>query len=207
MQSGSYYDRESAQHIDGSLIFKTREDRESEAFVAREISEAWKCELLSFGDLCPIDWYAVRDGRFVGVIELKTRSHARNRYPTTFLNMRKWLALTMAEQWTGAPAILAVRFTDGVYWAPISRLKAPLTVRVGGCTHIVKSRSDVEPQVEVPIEALRPLRKETDAEISRRQAEEGIPEQPLGGVRNDEQARLYEGQPGDGGGARGGSEA
>lgn len=41
------------------------------------------------------------------------------------------------------------------------------------------------------------IRREANAEVPGREAEEGVPGQPLSGVRDDEQARGDEGQQGD----------
>ena len=146
----SYYDRTEATHLDGSPIFATRGDEDSERQVASVLEQAWGVELHRFGKLCAIDWWALRSGRLAGVLELKTRSHASTKYPTVYLNVRKWLALTLAANGLGCPAIYVVRFEDGIFWTPVNEIDAS-QVTIGGCVRQVKSRSDVEPVIEVPI--------------------------------------------------------
>lgn len=146
----SYYDRELAAHLDGTPIFATAEDRKSEEHVARLLEGRWQCELRPFGQLCVIDWYALRHERMVGVLELKTRSHASDTYETVFLNFRKWIALQMAANGAGVPGVFVVRFTDGIRWIPTNKINAS-KIRMGGCSKRVKSDSDVEPVIEIPV--------------------------------------------------------
>jgi hypothetical protein len=149
-----YYAREAEPVGDGTLSFATLQDERNEADAARLLEAHWKCELHLFGKLSPIDWYATRHGRIVAVAELKTRTHPSGRFPTVFLNVRKWLALSLAETGLGVPALFAVSFTDGVFYVRNAEVDAS-QVRIGGCSRVVKSSSDVEPVIEVPLELMR----------------------------------------------------
>jgi hypothetical protein len=154
--AASYYERLAVPHLDGSPIFKSPNDERSETEVSALVERAWRCTLGSFGRLSAIDWYATRDGRLVGLIELKSRAHASGRYETVFLNVRKWLALSLASAGLGVPALFIVRFTDGVRYIPLSEIDAR-RITVGGLRSIVKSRNDVEPIIEVEVKAMRAL--------------------------------------------------
>src|SRR6188472_4237947 len=112
--TATYYDRQTATHIDGSPIFATQQDKSAEDAVAAIAEGVWGCQIRRFGALSPVDWFATRDGRVVGVLEVKSRSHAAAKYETVFLNVRKWLALTLASVGMGVPALYLVQFTDGV---------------------------------------------------------------------------------------------
>lgn len=150
----SYYDRAPAQHLDGTPIFKTAADESSEQHVAQLIESRWGCALHSFGRLSPVDWYAERDGRLVGLLELKTRSHKIGTYPTVFLNVRKYLALQLGAVGLGVPALFVVRWTDALRWVEVASVDASSST-IGGCLRVVKSRNDVEPVIEVPVGAMR----------------------------------------------------
>lgn len=152
----SYYERCTTTNVDGTPIFKTDEDERSEAEVAAIASEVWNCQFHAFGRLSPVDWWVERDGRLVAVAELKTRTHDHRRYPTVFLNLRKWSALTMMSAGTGRPAFFVVRFTDGIYWVNVAQIDASKVI-IGGCKKFVKARSDIEPVIEVPVAQLTPL--------------------------------------------------
>ena len=93
----------------------------------------------------------------VGCGELKTRSHSSSQYRTVFLNVRKWLALLMAENGLGVPSVFVVRFTDCVKWIKIADIDGT-KIRIGGCKQIVKSRNDIEPVIEVPVRSMLPLK-------------------------------------------------
>jgi hypothetical protein len=157
----SYYDRQIATHVDGTPIFKAREDEQSERTVAEQLESAWRCQCRSFGRLSPVDWFFVQDGRLVGIGELKTRSHASSKYATVFLNVRKWLALSLAAHGLGVPAVFVVRFTDQIKWISLADIDARLCM-IGGCSRTVKSRNDIEPIIEVPIDQMRALTPGTE---------------------------------------------
>jgi hypothetical protein len=152
----SYYKRTEAAHVDGTPVFQTEADRAAERIVADSIEAAWRCRLSWFGCLAAIDWYAERDGRVVGVLELKSRSHESSQFPTVFLNVRKWLSLQLAAIGLCCPAIFVVKFTDGIRWIPVRDIEAG-QARVMGCVRMVKSASDHEPVIDVPIAAMKRL--------------------------------------------------
>lgn len=156
MGNGNYYDRQAATHVDGTPMFLSEHDEQSEAHVASLLELAWSCRCRSFGRLSPVDWYFERDERLIGVGELKSRSHGSDTYPTVFLNVRKWLALLLCANGLGVPAIFVVRFDDCVRWIPVSEIDAT-GVRISGCRSIVKSRNDIEPVIEVKVSQMKEL--------------------------------------------------
>lgn len=151
-----YYARKSSTFVDGSEIFKSAEDEASESEIASILEKTWKCECRGFGKLAPLDWFFVRNGRLVGIGELKTRSHKSDKYTTVFLNSRKWLALLFGSIGLGVPAVFVVRFEDCVMWINASEIDST-RLRIGGCKQIVKSRNDVEPVIEVVIKEMTRL--------------------------------------------------
>lgn len=152
----SYYDRTASVHLDGTKIFQSEDDRRNEREVASAVEKAWRCRVVSFGALSPVDWFAERDGRLVSILELKSRTHPHDKYPTVFLNVRKWLALSLGAVGLGCPALFVVRFADGVYWVRLSDVDAGRN-KVGGCSRFVKNANDVEPVIDVPVSSLRAL--------------------------------------------------
>ena len=155
----SYYDRGEIDHLDGTKIFQTAADRDNEATVATIIEGKWNCNIRRFGVLSPIDWFAERNGRLVGVLEVKSRTHPSDKFPTVFLNVRKWLALRLASIGLGCPALFVVRFTDCVRWVAINDVDGTQNT-IGGCSRIVKGISDIEPVIEVDIATMQILATE-----------------------------------------------
>lgn len=150
----SYYARGKILHLDGTSVFQNESDRRNEEEIAALLSRQWRCLIRPFGALCSVDWFAERDGRLVGVLELKSRGHESGKYPTVFLNVRKWLALSLATVGLGCPAIYVVRFSDGVYWCRVAEIDARVT-RMGGCSTIVKSHNDIEPIIVVQLAMMK----------------------------------------------------
>lgn len=153
----SYYQRNPTL-VNGIPLFSNATDLRNEQEVAAELGKAWGCEIKPFGPLCPIDFYALRNGLMVGLLELKSRTHDSSKYPTVFLNVRKWLALRLAETGLGVPAIFVVRFTDGIFYIPVNDVPTQ-KITIGGTKHLVKSFTDIEPVIEVPVGVLRRIQK------------------------------------------------
>lgn len=141
--------REKIVHLDGSHVFQNDDDRAAEESVAAIVSRAWRCEIHHFGALSPIDWYATRYGRIVGLLELKSRSHDIAKYPTVFFTARKWLALQLGVVGFAVPGIFVVRFTDALMWVPLAVIDAR-SLRLSGSP----AR---EPIIDVPTSSLRTL--------------------------------------------------
>lgn len=151
-------DRSNIVHLDGTRIFQTAEDLRGQSEVADAISAAWNCELHSFGALAPIDWYALRYGRMVGVLELKGRDYGFDQYPTIFISVRKWLALTLAATALGTPAIFVAKFSDGIWWVPLADIDTSHITITGWSKP--RARNDTEPLIRIPTSQLRPLKGE-----------------------------------------------
>lgn len=149
-----YAERPLSTHTDGSPLHQIASDLKNEEHVAAVLGVAWDCELHRFGVLAPIDFYATRHGRMTGVVEIKCRSHASDAYSTVFLNVRKWLALGLAQTGIGVPAIFAVEFTDSLRFIPWSDVDAS-QVSIAGCARRVKSDADIEPIIGVPVKQMK----------------------------------------------------
>jgi hypothetical protein len=153
----NYYDR-TATMVNGAPFFSNSLDARNETETARQLEKAWRCEIRPFGQLCPIDFYALRNSALVGLLELKSRTHESTKYPTIWLNLRKWLALTMGETGLGVPALFVVKFLDGLYYIPVNEVPTN-QIKIGGTKHIVKSHTDIEPVIEIPVERLIKVEK------------------------------------------------
>ena len=152
----SYYDR-AGTVVDGRPAFANAEDKANEEATRQAIEAAWGAELKRYGGhFDAIDWYAVKGGKIAAHVEMKARSHDASKYPTVFLNFRKWHALLMAWQYTGKPSLFVVRFQDSIRWIDVSRVDAR-RIRMGGCARIVKAKSDIEPVIEIPIAEMKVL--------------------------------------------------
>lgn len=151
-----YYDRQGSEGPDGLPVFAADRDKSNESEVAQMIGAAWGCEVRPYGMLSPVDWYAIRDGHVVANLELKSRTHDSQKYPTVMLNIRKWLALGLIQIGMGCPSIYVARLTDGVWWIRYDDIPTH-DMRIGGASRIVKSKTDIEPIFYIPIASMRKL--------------------------------------------------
>lgn len=140
------------RHTDGTRILYAVTDTTAEEATRQQLETAWRCTLHPFGPLCAIDWYATRHGRLAAVLELKIRSHTRVTYPTLYLSVRKWLALTLASNGLGCPAFFVARFLDGIGYVRIGDVDASRHV-IGGRER-QRTAYDTEPLIEVPVSQL-----------------------------------------------------
>jgi hypothetical protein len=155
----NYYQRQASVNSDGSPIFENAGDDFNERRVKARLEETWKCSLHRYPRLHAVDWYAERDQRVVGHVELKFRHHSVDVYPTVFLNFRKYASLLMLEIATGIPSTFVVAYSDGVVkWIRASEVPVN-DLRMAGTARIVKSSSDREPIFFIPIDAMTDLEK------------------------------------------------
>ncbi len=159
-----YYHRASTRTPSGSPRFANAADRKSEQETALLLGHLWNCEIKSFGLLSPVDFFAVRDGLLVGVLELKTRSHASTAFSTVFLNLRKWGSLMLYHFGLGCPALYVIRFTDEYRWISITEVDASKWT-IGGTKTIVKSHTDIEPVILVPVAQMHSLSSPRDIDL------------------------------------------
>lgn len=162
--SSNHYQRTSTRAPNGLLRFATPQDRQSEQETALLLGRLWNCEIKSFGLLSPVDFFAVREGLLIGVLELKTRTHASTTFNTVFLNLRKWGSLMLYHFGLGCPALYVIRFTDGYRWISITEVDASKWT-IGGTKTIVKSHTDIEPVILVPVDQMHPIFTPRDADF------------------------------------------
>lgn len=145
-----YYNRNGGVNSDGTLTYGDDRDRSNEAEVASLLEQKWGCTLREFGPLCPVDRYAIQHNRLRALIEIKCRSHDSLKYPTVFLNVRKWITMTAAAAGLKVKPFFVVRFADRTGFVNLWNVDAS-KVRMGGCAEVVKSQTDIEPVIEIPL--------------------------------------------------------
>jgi hypothetical protein len=153
----SYYQREVTVHTDGSPVFEKPVDDLNERRVKARLEAAWNCTLHRYPRLHGVDWYAERDARLTAHVELKTRQHDADAFDTVMLNMRKYLTLFMAEVGTGVPSVFVIAYACGtIKWVRVSHIDAT-HARIGGTKQLVKSSSDREPILFLPVNTFNDL--------------------------------------------------
>jgi hypothetical protein len=140
-------------HIDGTRIFQSPADRAAEREVADLLAWRWNCEIIHFGALATIGWFAQRDGRVVALIELKFRDHDPNRFETVYLAWRKWEGLTRGGMALAALPLFVVKFNDGVRWVNCWSVDPRIHIIGGPKRRTVESER--EPLILVPVTDMR----------------------------------------------------
>jgi hypothetical protein len=153
----TYYARNISTNSDGTPTFETRLDDINERRVKGRLEDAWQCTLHRYPRLHAVDWYAERDQRVVGHVEIKTRSHDAGTFPTVYLNFRKYATLTLLELATGVPSTFVAAYTCGtVKWVRLADVAADV-LTIAGTHKLVKSSSDREPMINVPLNLMKDL--------------------------------------------------
>lgn len=138
-------------------MLQTAAQRDREGELADRVGAVWDCTLRAFPAFSPIDWYAERQRRIVGLAELKTRRHVRGTYATVHVALRKWQALAQAEAALGVRGVFVIAWTDALGWASVWTLARHATgIVLGGRTDRGLA-NDVEPMLDVALEAFAPL--------------------------------------------------
>jgi hypothetical protein len=143
-------------HTDGSPLYVDDLDQPNQQRVRELLEKAWSCRLMTFGKLAIVDFFALQHERICGIVEIKGARKPSTRYGTALLSVRKYDALLRHQICFGVPGIFVADFTDGVWF-----------IRVGDIDHTrysLKGRrdrdslTDIEPLIDVPVEAMTAVR-------------------------------------------------
>jgi len=113
------------------IVYESDDDRLRESHTAEALGEAWQLQLLRLPRLSSIDYIAVRKEKIVALVELKRRNVAHDHYDTFMLSKRKVDELIEAANRFKLSALIAIEFTDGIYWID-GHVMSRQAVRVGG---------------------------------------------------------------------------
>jgi hypothetical protein len=140
---------------DGGFGHSDETDRNNEQIIARKIEAAWGYKLSRYPSKHPIDFWAEKDGLLVAHFEVKMRTHPSNKYPSVFLNSRKYHNLNLSYTMTGTPSYFVVGFSDGrVGYIAIQDVIPGPDIRVIDAPRKYGNQFDREPVQDVPIAAL-----------------------------------------------------
>jgi hypothetical protein len=115
------------------------------------LSFAWNMKMGSFGRFAPLDFYAFRNNKLVGLMELKTHPYGVGKYPTTQLNLRKWGWLRLYKD-LGVKVLYLKMFGQDLYYIDVDDIVVEDAIKMGGCHRYVKSQTDIEPVIHIPVD-------------------------------------------------------
>ena len=137
-------------------VYESYEDRLKEAQTARALGETWRLRLLRLPRLSEVDYIAVRNDTVTALVEFKRRTVAHDYYETFMLSKRKVDSLIGTANRMQIEALIAIEFTDGIYWVDAHEMSRQ-AVRLGGRHDRPSDPSSVEDTYHLPHEILRGL--------------------------------------------------
>ena len=119
-------------------LYEAKRDLVNEIEVINKVCFAWSCEAQKMPISYNLDFALIRNGQVAAYAEIKTRSNARQKYPTAFIALKKVIS---AKQF-GLPCFLIMQWADELGYTRLDR--APDFISMGGRIDRLDS-ADIEP--------------------------------------------------------------
>ena len=140
-------------------MYETSGDRQNEKKVVEFLQERWNCEADKLKIACEIDYSLTRDGKIIGVMEIKCRKYdykTLDGWNGLILSAHKWQA---AKRWGKTHEIafvLALGLLDGIYVLSVgANEKWPLLQLITGGRRDRNDPQDIEPCVLIPMKLFK----------------------------------------------------
>jgi len=96
--------------------YETVHDMDQELAIAKRIEIAFKCKAEKNPKSYYIDFCCFRNKSLVGWLECRARNNSSTQYPDYLFSARKTIHGLQFAQWSKMPYVLAIQFTDGIFW-------------------------------------------------------------------------------------------
>jgi hypothetical protein len=136
-------------------MYETQFDLDNEGNAKSRIEAAFKCVLHKLPISYYADWVATRNNEIVAVLEYKKRTCEKDKFPTTFIFVDKWMNGQRLSDTMSVPFFLLIEWTDGLYWHQVG--KTPVTFKVSGRTDRGDPQ-DIQPSVHIPVTAFTKIK-------------------------------------------------
>lgn len=137
-------------------MYESKADITNEGRVASQVGLATKAVMKKNPKAYPIDWCAYKGGKIAGWVEIKCRKNPKDQYPTLMLSYNKLVSGKRYAEVSGAPFLLVIEWTDGVYFWKCPDDVTGYSVTNGGRTDRGDSQ-DLEPVVLIPTSEFKKL--------------------------------------------------
>ena len=97
--------------------YETEKDREIELEIARQLSIAWRCDVVRQHKFAHLDFELRRSAATAAWAEFKRRHVTRDTYPNIFLSLQKVFVARRMHSETGKPCFFVVQFDDCLAYA------------------------------------------------------------------------------------------
>ena len=134
---------------ENGVLNETWNDRKNQTRATEIFAEKMNCKVHTYPQLWPVDGYAYREKRVLGMLEIKGAGKVRN---IGYLNFRKYINLRDATRVSNnsIPGYFAIYDAEGLHWIDIKELGTTVQVEMAmvGYT-ILKSQADIEPAFRI----------------------------------------------------------
>ena len=112
-------------------FYETGDQRLVEHEVAEKLAYKWHATQVAFPDGSTVDRVLVRDGRVIGLVEIKTRQTPVDKYPTYYASHQRLQRLRYIAKALRLPPVFVVQWSDACGWLNPAETK-PVRIDVGG---------------------------------------------------------------------------
>ena len=134
---------------ENGVLNETWNDRKNQTTATKVFAEKMNCKVHTYPQLWPVDGYAYRNKKVLGMLEIKGASKVRD---IGYLNFRKYINLRDATRISNnsIPGYLAIYDDEGLHWIDVKELGVTVKVEMAivGYT-ILKSQADIEPAFRI----------------------------------------------------------
>jgi hypothetical protein len=136
-------------------IYETAADRQNERLIKTFFEDRWGCEADKLKISCEVDYSLTKDGKIVGVMEIKCRTYnykTLDGWGGLILSANKWQAAKRWKETHGIAFFLALGLLDGIF---LLRIKAneewPALRLITAGRRDRNDPQDIEPCVLIPM--------------------------------------------------------
>ena len=113
-------------------MYESQSDLKREEDVVKELSAHWMCDYQKLPMSYQLDYALLREGKICALCEIKVRNVVSDYYGTLIISASKRLAGLQYSKMLGVPALLVVKYEDGLRFINFS--EEPDSIGVGGRT-------------------------------------------------------------------------
>ena len=138
------------------VLYESDGDRLAERQIADVIEGQMDCRLFKMPMRYGLDYMAMRQGKAVAFLEMKSRNCLSTTYETYMIGLHKLMSAQSLTRATGLPCMLVVRWQDKIGMAKLPAEGMPewWTIANGGTAKRNDAR-DIEPVVHIPVARFR----------------------------------------------------
>ena len=148
-QNGAVVDIYHERTPENGVLNETWNDKKNQTTATKVFEKKMDCKVHTYPQLWPVDGYAYKGKKVMGMLEIKGASVPRS---IGFLNYRKYTSLRDATRIStnNIPGYFVIYDEHGLHWIDIKNIGVTIQVEMAmvGYT-ILKSQADIEPAFKI----------------------------------------------------------